>query len=116
MAVVSTSPSPVQVINLTGVTGNTTATIPAGYAIVDVFVQNTTANAITGGIKVGTTSGAIDVVVALAVGANAVTAVAQAALLLKVFSMSATQTLFIQTVTSWNSASVDIQLVLVKLK
>lgn len=87
-----------------GVVSNTTEVIPAGYAIRDIFIRNTTANAITGGIKIGTTDGAIDVVIALAVGANAFTLSVP---LIRQFSATVDQTLFIQTVTAWNSASIN---------
>jgi len=90
---------------LTAVTANTTVTVPIGYGIRDLFIRNTTANAVTGGIKVGTTSGATDVVTALAVGANAFVTIVPT---LRIFSATATQTLFIQAVTAFNSASLDI--------
>ena len=69
----------------------------------------------TGGIKIGTTSGATDVVAAQAVGANALGTIADASILKKVFSRSAAQTLFIQAVTAWNSASVELAFVLAKV-
>ncbi len=94
---------------------NTTVVIPAGYVILALALQNTNANAVTGGVKIGTTSGATDVVAAQAVGANAIIGVADATLLLKLFSMSATQTLFIQPVGSWNSAVVNFQFILSRL-
>lgn len=97
------------------VTANTTASIPAGYIIQEIVIENTTANAVTGGIKIGTTSGATDVVVAFAVGANALSVVPDATILKRVFSMSSAQTLFIQAVTLFNSASLNIYFVLRKV-
>lgn len=94
---------------------NTTISIPAGFSIVQLVVENTTANAVTGGVKIGTTSGAIDVIVALATGASSLQLVSSATLLKNVFSTSADQTLFIQTVTSWNSAVVNFYFVLAQL-
>ena len=102
-------------LNSLTVTGNTTVSIPAGCLIQDIVVQNTTANAVTGGIKVGTTNGGVDVVVALAVGANALYAIPEATLLKRIFSMSSDTTLYIQTVTLWNSASLNIYFVLRKV-
>lgn len=94
---------------LTAVTvANSSCVLPVNAVINKVIVQNTTGNAVTGGLKFGTTSGATDIVVALTVGANALTFVADAALLKQIFSTTATQTIFIDTVTLWSSASVNI--------
>lgn len=89
-------------------TGNFTLTIPANCVLDGIVIINTTANAVTGGIKVGTTSGGTDVVAAQAVGANALVSVADVSILKRVFSISASQTLFIQAVTAWNSASLNV--------
>lgn len=93
---------------LSGAAANTTVVIPGGYAIRDIFMRNTTANAITGGVRIGTTDGGVDVVVALTIGASAFVSVAPAALLLRQFSPTVAQTLFVQAVIAWNSASLDI--------
>lgn len=95
------------IITALAVTGNTTVSIPAGNIIQDLVIQNTTGNAVTGGIKIGTTNGGTDVVLALAVGANSLQTVLDAALLKRVFSMSGATTLYIQTVTLWNSSSLN---------
>lgn len=87
---------------------NGTLTIPAGYVLEQIVIENTTANAVTGGIRVGTTDGGAQVVVAQAVAASALLRIAQAAILLGVFSTSADQILYIQAVTSWNSAILNI--------
>jgi hypothetical protein len=102
-------------VKVNAVTANTTISIPAGWAIDQVHFANTTANAVTGGIKIGTTSGATDVVAAQAVGANALDTIADANVLKKVFSRSVAQTLFIQAVTAWNSASLELSFVLRKV-
>lgn len=94
---------------------NTTVVIPEGYVILALALQNTNANAVTGGVKIGTTSGATNVVAAQAVGANAIIGVADAALLLKLFSMTVDQTLFLQPVTSWNGAVVNFQFICSRL-
>ena|SRR5882672_6641549 len=94
---------------------NTTVVIPAGYAIISLTIQNTNANPVTGGVKIGTTSGATDVAVAIAVAGNAIIGVPDATVLKKLFSMSADQTLFIQTVTLWNAAVVNFQFILSRL-
>lgn len=100
---------------LTAVTSNTTITIPANYYIVGVVVNNSTANAITGGLRVGTTNGGVDVVVALAVAGNALQAIPDATLLKRFFSTSVDTTLFIQAVTLWNSASLNLTFLLANL-
>ena len=94
--------------SLSAVTSNTTAVVPAGFAIAGIYIINTTSNAVTGGIKIGTTSGATDVVVAQAVGANALVSVSDATLLKRIFSTSVEQTLYIQAVSAWNSASLTV--------
>jgi hypothetical protein len=90
------------------VTSDTTLAIPYGYAIAGIYIVNTTANAITGGLKIGTTAGATDVVAAQTVGANALVSVPYVDLLKRLFSMSVNQTLYIQAVSAWNSASITI--------
>ena len=102
-----TSPAIPQQITLTGQTANGTVTIPAGYQILSIVVRNTTANAITGGLRIGTTAGATDVVVALTVGASALTLVSDAAMLKRAFSVSSAQTLYLEAVVAWNSASIN---------
>lgn len=98
---------------LTVLTANTTIAIPFSYMIESISFRNNTANAVTGGIKIGTTNGGTEVVVAQAVGANELVQVTSANLLKALFATNATTTLFIQAVTSWNSANVSM---VVKLK
>lgn len=100
---------------LSAVVANTTISIPSGWSVSEIFFANTTANAVTGGVKIGTTSGATDVVVAQAIGANALGFIADASILKKIYSRSAAQTLFIQAVTAWNSASLELSFVLRKV-
>ncbi len=99
-------------LRLLAVAANSTCTIPAGYAIVAIAVKNTTANAVTGGIRIGQTGGAADVVVAQAVGANANLVIQPATVLISLWA--ANQQLFIETVTNWNSASLSITFFMVK--
>lgn len=95
------------IISALAVTANATVSIPAGNVIQHLVIQNSTANAVTGGIRIGTTDGGIDVVVAVAVGANALFSVLDATLLKRVFNMSGATTLYLQTVTLWNSSSLN---------
>lgn len=97
-----------EVTRLTAVTANTTFVVPAGFVISYIVVYNTTANAVTGGIRIGTTNGGAEVLAALAVGASALYRIFDAAILLKVFSMSADTTLYLQAVVAWNSASLNV--------
>lgn len=97
----------------TVLTANTTIQIPFAHAIESITFVNNTANAVSGGIKIGTTNGGTDVVLMQAVGANAQVQVADADILKKFFASNATTTLYIQAITSWNSANVSM---IVKLK
>jgi hypothetical protein len=97
------------------VTANTTISIPAGWAIARIFYAETAGNAVTGGIKIGTTSGATDVVAAQAIGGNSLDTIGDASILKKVFSRAAAQPLFIQAVSNWNGASVELSFVLSKV-
>lgn len=96
-------------------TANSTASLPANGYITDIVVRNNTANAITGGLKFGTSAGATDIVVALTVGASSLTFVTDAAILKRIFSTSVAQIIYIDTVTLWNSASVDIDILYTQL-
>lgn len=96
---------------LTGTTAVQMPSLPANAFIREIIVNNTTANAVTGGIDIGTTSGAADVVSALTCGANCLTFVADAALLKRVFSTTAQQALFVVGHTAGNSANLNITVV-----
>lgn len=96
-------------------TANTTFSVPAGYQIEHVAFQNTTANAVTGGVKIGTTAGGTEVVAAQAVGANALDNVKGADVVKRIFSTSAATTLYVQAVTAWNNASVNFSITLRKM-
>ena len=85
------------------------ATVPQNAILRAIYIQNTTANAVTGGINIGTTSGGSDVVLAFAVGANGLLVVDGATLLKKYMSSTQDQLLFISAVTAWNSAVLNIR-------
>jgi hypothetical protein len=105
------NPQPVGVsrLALAGVAGNASAIVPAGYVIDDIFIRETAGNAVTGGIKIGTTAGGTEITASIAVGANSFTRTFPATLTTSgPFSPTATQTIFFQAVTAWNSAIVDI--------
>lgn len=98
-----------------GVTSDTTMIVPAGYAIISMIFENNTANSITGGVRVGTSNAATDVAVAIAVGANAILGIPDATILKTYFSPTVDQTLFFQAVVAWNSANINIRLVLARV-
>jgi hypothetical protein len=93
------------------VAANSALVLPANALIDYVVVLNTTANAITGGLKFGTTAGATDITVAVAIAGNALIFITDALLLRRIFSTSATQQIFFDAVAAWNSASVDVTIV-----
>lgn len=90
---------------------NSSLVVPANAFIQQIIVKNNTANAVTGGLKFGTSSGAVDIVAALTVGASALIFAVDSAILKRIFSTSATQQVFIDAVVAWNNANVDITIV-----
>lgn len=84
--------------------------LPISGYITSIVVTNTTANVITGGLKFGTTSGGVDIIATLGIGANALAFITDALFLKRIFSVSATQTIFYDAVTLWNSAVVNINI------
>lgn len=84
--------------------------LPAKGVLLGVFIKNNNGNAITGGLKFGTTNGGVDIVAALAVAGSFIGHTFDAALLKRFFSTSATQQIFIDAVTLWNSANVDVSI------
>lgn len=97
----------VQRIN--SVAANTTFVIPAGHAIEAIFYNEQGGSAVTGGMRLGTTNGGADVIVAQAVSSGANAAVFDAAMLKRIFSRTADTTLYLQAVTSWATASVNLK-------
>lgn len=97
-----------QCLQVRNLTAASTFTLPIGATIQRFSFNNNTANAVTGGLKIGTTSGATDVVAAQAVAGSAYISTTDAATLKHEFSSTATTQLFIDAVASWNSAAVDV--------
>lgn len=93
-------------------TANFTMAVPAGMVIRDIFVRETAGNAVTGGLKFGTSSGGTQVVTAFAVAGNSFAAVSASDISARLFSATSAQTLYVQAVTAWNSASVDVTVTL----
>lgn len=97
----------------TGVMTSTTSVqvtpnLPAGAYIRDIFIDNTTANAVSGGIDIGKTSGAADIVSAKTCAANCLSFVADSALLLRVFSKTVQQAIWVTGHTDAASANLTL--------
>jgi hypothetical protein len=96
------------------ITGDTTLTnvVPAGYLLQYIIFEETAGNAAT--IDLGTTDGGNDVFTGQIIAASDITTV----VLNKVFSLSTTTSLYInddQVGSDWNSASVNVTIVLKKV-
>jgi hypothetical protein len=92
-------------------TTSNSPTLPANAVIQEIIVQETTGNAITGGLDVGV-AGSSDqtIVAAYAVGANGVVAIPSASILKRVFPTSGTtgpaaQQIFFNAHTNWTDAA-----------
>lgn len=96
-------------------TADASFSIPAGYAMSEMYLDETAGNAITGGIHLGTTDTGNDIINALAVGASAIKHVPEASLLLRWFSRTVAQTVYLTAVTAWNSASLNVCIILNKV-
>lgn len=88
-------------------TADGTLVIPAYHAIKSIFVDNLTANAMTGGLDLGSTAGGEEVAAAKALGANATVSYTPAQILVDLFAVT-DQTLYIYAHTAWNSASIEV--------
>lgn len=84
---------------------NGTLALPAYHRVSRVYLDNTTSNAVTGGIRIGTAAAGTQLITAAAVGADATVdaGVPNAGLY-----SAAAQTLYIEAVTAWNGAKVDV--------
>ena len=102
--------SPTRINKAINQTAAFTLTLPAYYIIDQIWIQNTTANAVTGGIKVGTTLGGTDVVTAMAVAGNSM---GKATLASQPFNATAAQTLYIDAVTAWNGANIAFSVIMI---
>lgn len=85
--------------------------VPAGAYIKMIIWQNTTANAVTGGMSLGTTANGTDIVAAQALAANALVFTTDALLLKRVFSATAGTPLHFAPITSSNTANITITVV-----
>jgi len=96
---------------LTGTTDVVPFSLPAGAYIQQIIYANTTANAITGGITVGTTANGTDVATATTCGANCLAAATDAQLAKRALSATDATPLHFAAATAWNNANVTITLI-----
>ena len=85
-------------------TANSTFTLPGGAFIDQVMFKETAGNAVTGGIKIGSTSGGTDIVASQAIGASAQGHVPDANLSIRV--LPSRTIIYVQAITAWNNANV----------
>jgi hypothetical protein len=96
----------------TGTTDIVIGSLPANAYIVGIFAANTTANAVTGGISIGSTANGTDIVATITCAANCVSNSPGTNTLVKsVFSTTAATSLHAAAVTAWNSANVTFTVV-----
>lgn len=95
-------------------TGNITFVVPAGYMIEHVLYQNTTANAVTGGVKMGTTAGGTEVLASQAIAANSLEVIPGGSFTKRVFSVTNDTTIYLNAITAWNGASVNFSIIVRK--
>lgn len=86
-----------------------TLTLPANCYIDQILIHNNTSNAITGGLKIGSTAGGTDIVAAQTVGADAFVMVPSADILIRTFSNTLPQILYFADVGGWNSANINVK-------
>lgn len=88
--------------------GDNILVIPKGAALKSIYYLNTTANAITGGIRIGTTAGGTDIVTAHAIAGNAVGHIPDSSILKRFYSITTNTPIYLSAVTAWNSASLTL--------
>ena len=88
-----------------GKTAAFTIPVPQGASIRDIHILNNTVNTMTGGIKIGTTAGGVDVLAAGAVNPNALVSYVP---LIGAANPTAVRTIYVDSVGGWNSANIDI--------
>ncbi len=89
--------------------------LPVNTFINAVLIQETAGNAVTGGLKFGTTLAASDIANAVTVAANANVAITDAKLSKRFFPNFAPQQVFVDAVTGWNNANVNLTFIIGQL-
>lgn len=95
-----------------GKTAAFTVSVPAGASVRAIHIRNNTANAVTGGLKIGTTLAGVDVVAAGPVVASALITVLP---LISANGIGVARTLYFDAVTGWNAANIDVSVEYTKL-
>lgn len=96
------------------ISANDTYIIPPNCAIAAICVKNNTANAVTGGIKIGTTNGGSEVLSACAISGNFMDVI-EPQLGKRWFSTTDETMLYVQAVTGWNGAQLELTVCLINL-
>lgn len=96
---------------LTTTTSVQVASLPASAYIASIIIENTTTNAVTGAIDIGKTTGAADIVSAKVCAASCLTTVLDSAILLRVFSKTAAQPIWVTGHTDGNSANLTLTII-----
>lgn len=89
-----------------------TLTLPPAAVIKHIIVQETSGSAVTGDMKIGTTSHGQEVATGIVVAASSLFAITDASLFKRVFSATAQQTLYFDArASTWNNAAVSITVI-----
>jgi hypothetical protein len=96
--------APVQGSRNISLTANGSLVFPAGIMLRRIYFKEKNGAAVTGGIRVGTSAAGTQVVTAQTIAANAIVSVIPT---IENYQAAA-QTLYIEAVTSWNGAAVDV--------
>lgn len=102
-------------LRLLGVNADSSFTIMKGYAITAVYIENLTANPVTGGLNCGITDGGNGIFTVIPAAGNDVKHIAEALLLLRYFSRVADQVIYLTAVSAWNNASLNVTFCLDKV-
>jgi hypothetical protein len=89
-----------------------TIDVPANCAVSKFYIRNNTANAITGGLKIGTTLGGTDIVAAQPISASNLYFVNPTT---PAINTAGVRTLYFDAVTAWNAAVIDLVVEYVEL-
>lgn len=89
-------------------TANGTLTLPKGHFIERIWFKNNSANAVTGGIRIGSAAAGTQYVTAQAIAASVQAVIAPTISGYSLVQPQVDSTLYIEAVTAWNSADVTV--------
>lgn len=105
------NPGPIITEYVRGATAAGSWQLPAGSVLLNIAVRSNNANAMTGGLKIGTTVGGTQILLALALPGLALNASVPG-----LPGINATPlTLYFDAVVAWNNANVDIAFIYAKV-